>query len=86
MVYNYVITTALNEISNGLIKVLKDVSITSREALELYKRHHENLEGETIIKKRDNNTWQVIELEELKKEVEAKIKIKGKKRAYKINI
>ena len=87
MIYNYVITTALNEITGeGLIRVLKDVSITHGEALKLYKRHHENLEGETIIKKRNSNTWQVIELEELKKEVEEKTKVKGKRGAYKINI
>lgn len=87
MIYNYVITTALNEITGeGLIRVLKDVSITPGEALKLYKRHHENLEGETIIKKRDSASWQIIELTDLKKEVEAKVKVKGKRGAYKINI
>ena len=66
MIYNYTITTPLDE-DNGLTRVLKDVSITPGEALKLYKRHHENLRGETIIKKRNSNTWQVIKLEELKK-------------------
>lgn len=64
-------------------KVLKDVSITASEALKLYLRHHEDLRGET---KRNSNTWQVIKLEELKKEVEEKTKVKGKRGAYKINI
>lgn len=51
MIYNYVITTALNEITGeGLIRVLKDVSITPGEALKLYKRHHENLGGKLLLK------------------------------------
>lgn len=85
MIYNYTITTLLDEV-NGLTRVLKDVSITPGEALKLYKRHHEDLRGKTIIKKRNSNTWQVIKLEELKKEVEEKTKVKGKRGAYKINI
>lgn len=86
MVYNYIITTSLNKKINGLMQVIKDVSITPGEALKLYLRHHEKLRGETIIKKRDSASWQIIELTDLKKEVEAKVKAKGKRGAYKINI
>lgn len=49
MIYNYTITTPLDE-DDGLTRVLKDVSITPGEALKLYKRHHENLRGETSLK------------------------------------
>lgn len=43
MVYNYIITTSLNKKINGLMQVIKDVSITPGEALKLYLRHHEKL-------------------------------------------
>lgn len=49
MIYNYTITTPLDEVS-GLTRVLKDVSITPGEALKLYKRHHEDLRGKLLLK------------------------------------